>query len=352
MTATDTQPEHKLEISTSRGFPDWLAQQGASLAFSTYQAGKLFLTGSGRENRLSIFERSFSRSMGLAVSQDTQRLWLATLNQVYRFDNTVPDGGHYQDHDALYVPRMSWISGDLDIHDITLDKEGAPVFVNTLFNCLAKLEDGHSFKPVWKPPFISRLAAEDRCHLNGLASEGGVPRYATAAGRSDVVDGWRDQRCDGGMVLDVASGEAVCEGLSMPHSPRLHNNRLWLLNSGTGEFGYCDLTSGVFEPVAFCPGYARGLSFIGDIAVIGLSLSRGNRTVEDLPLKERLKDRGASPRCGLLFVDTNTGNALHWLRIEGVVTELYDVAVLPGVRRPALIGFKGDEINHIISVAL
>jgi uncharacterized protein (TIGR03032 family) len=166
-----------------------------------------------------------------------------------------------------------------------------------------------------------------------------------------VADGWRDRRANGGIAIDVTTGAIVAQGLSMPHSPRLHDGRLWLLSSGTGEFGHVDPASGRFEPVAFCPGYARGLAFVGDHAVIGLSLARENRTFTGLPLDDALAARDVEPRCGLAIVDLASGDMRHWVRIEGVVRELYDVAVLPGVRRPSAIGFKTDEVNHVISIA-
>ncbi len=231
-----------------------------------------------------------------------------------------------------------------------LGADGRPVFVNTLFGCLATVSDGHSFRPLWQPPFLTRLAAEDRCHLNGLAIEDGRPRYATAVSRSDIADGWRDKRVDGGVVIDVAGGAVVCEGLSMPHSPRLHDGKLWLLNSGAGEFGFVDLASGRFEPVALCPGYARGLAFVDGHAVVGLSLARENRTFSGLPLDGVLHTRDVEPRCGLAVIDLASGDMRHWLRVEGVVRELYDVAVLRGVRRPAAIGFKTDEVQRVISI--
>ena len=162
--------------------------------------------------------------------------------------------------------------------------------------------------------------------------------------------GWRDRRSNGGVVIDVSSGEILAEGLSMPHSPRIREGRLWLLNSGAGEFGFVDLESGRFEPVAFCPGYARGLDFVGDFAVVGLSLPRENRTFSGLPLDEALRARDTEARCGLAVIDLNTGDMVNWVRIEGVVRELYDVAMLPDVRRPALIGFKSDEVRHVISI--
>ena len=216
--------------------------------------------------------------------------------------------------------------------------------------CLAALSEAHSFKPLWQPAFISKLAAEDRCHLNGLAMRDGQPAYVTAVGCSDVADGWREHRADGGVVIDVNTNEIVCSGLSMPHSPRWHNGRLWLLNSGTGDFGYVNPQTGQFEPVCFCPGYMRGLSFHGDFALIGISKPRHNKTFSGLALDVNLKSRHAEARCGVQVVDLRTGDVVHWLRMEGVVEELYDVVVLPGVRRPMALGFKTDEIRRILSI--
>jgi uncharacterized protein (TIGR03032 family) len=343
--------EEKFALSSSRHFPEWLAGTGGSLAFTTYQSGKLFLLGVRPDGRLSVFERTFPRAMGLAVSADGRSLALATRNTIQRFDNVLPPGqGSAEGYDAVYAPHASWVTGDLDAHDLGFGADGRPVFVNTLFACIAAVSDGASFRPLWKPEFISRLAAEDRCHLNGMAMEDGKPLYATAVSRSDAADGWRDRRRDGGIVIDCESGAIVAEGLSMPHSPRLHEGRLWLLNSGTGEFGHVDLATGRFEPVAFCPGYARGLAFAGGRAVIGLSLARENRTFSGLALDEALAARDVDPRCGLAIVDLASGDMKDWVRIEGVTRELYDVAALPGVRRPSAIGFKTDEVNHVISI--
>jgi uncharacterized protein (TIGR03032 family) len=345
-------PQEKFALTTSRHFPEWLAGSGGALAFTTYQAGKLFLLGTRPDGRLSVFERTFPRSMGLAVTPDGRTLALATQYQIHRFDNVLPPGDADKNgFDAVYAPHAAWVTGDLDAHDVGFGADGRPLFVNTLFGCIAAVADGHSFRPVWTPPFLSRLAAEDRCHLNGMAVEAGRPRFATAVSQSDVADGWRDKRTGGGILLDCGSNEIVAHGFSMPHSPRLHGGRLWLLDSGTGRFGHVDLASGRFEPVAFCPGYARGLAFVGGHAVIGLSLPRDNRTFSGLPLDEALAAKGTEPRCGLAIVDLTSGDMTGWVRIEGLVRELYDVAVLPGVRRPSAIGFKTDEVKHVISIA-
>jgi uncharacterized protein (TIGR03032 family) len=344
-----------LEINASRQFTPWLLEQNLSIAFTTYQAGKLFFIGLQPNGRLSVFERTFERCMGLYAQGST--LCMSTLYQLWRFENILEPGEAHDNYDAVYLPQMSYVTGDLDIHDITLSQRIAEksepqslVFVNTLFSCLATVSETHSFTPLWQPPFISKLAAEDRCHLNGLAMRDGQPRYVTTVSQSDVGEGWRDKRADGGCVIDIESNELVATGLSMPHSPRWYRDKLWLLHSGTGEFGYIDLARGSFEPVAFCPGYQRGLAFHGDFAIVGISQPRHNKTFSGLALDEQLRAKDAEPRCGLLVIDLRTGDIVHSLRLEGVIEELYDVVTLPGVRRPMAIGFRTDEIRRVITM--
>ncbi len=351
MTNSAIPPEEKFAITTSRGFTAWLARSGGSIAFSTYQGGKLFFLGTSPSGALTVFERNFERAMGLAASADGQELLLATRYQLFRFRNALPAGAFSAGgHDRLFVPRQAWITGDLDIHDLGFDAQDRPVFVNTLFNCLAAASDGYSFRSIWQPGFIDQLVAEDRCHLNGLAMENGQPHFVTAVSRSNVSDGWRDRRRDGGVVIDVATGRVLTEGLSMPHSPRLHDGQLYVLNSGEGAFGRVDLDTGTFTPLAFCPGFARGMTFVGGHAVVGLSLARENRTFQGLGLDAALIQRDAQARCGLLVIDPVTGQTLEWVRIEGVVRELYDVAFIAQSRSPSALGFKTDEITRVISV--
>jgi uncharacterized protein (TIGR03032 family) len=296
-----------------------------------------------------VFVLTLERPMGLAF--DGSRLVVAGMTQITTFVDAAKSGGPMQEgYDALFVPQVAHYTGDLDAHDVGLEEGGGVIFVNTLFSCLAAVSASHSFRPLWKPGFVSRLAAEDRCHLNGLAMEAGRPAFVTAVAETDMADAWREHRTGGGVVLDVVSGEVACRGLSMPHSPRLHEDRLWVLNSGTGEIGVVNRETAKFEAVAFCPGYLRGLSFIGHYAVVGLSEPRGNRTFSGLPLQDRLAAAKAEPRCALYVIDTRTGDIVHWLRLEGVVTELYDVLVLPGIRRPAMIGFRSDEIRRVVSI--
>jgi uncharacterized protein (TIGR03032 family) len=356
-----------LEAQGSRHFLDWLAEARISLAFSTYQTGKVFFVGRKPDQGLAMFERTFNRCMGLWSSPDAQTLWLSSTFQLWRFERAPAAAAPYQPataegddagvpawtergYDVAYVPRVGYTTGDIDIHDIAVAEDGRVIFVCTLFGCLATLSERASFQPLWRPPFLSALVPEDRCHLNGLAMRDGRPTYVTAVADSDVVDGWRDRRADGGCVVEVASGEIVARGLSMPHSPRWHRGRLWVLNSGTGELGTIDLVEGRFEPVAFCPGYLRGLAFVGDYAIVTLSKPR-HVTFQGLELDNRLQQRGAEAQCGLQVIDLRSGTIAHWLRLDGsLVTELYDVVTLPGVRQPMALGFKTNEIERLLLV--
>ena len=83
-------PSEALAITTSRHFLSWLAGVNASLAFTTYQAGKLIMLGLKRDGKLGVFERSFARSMGIGVFANARSFVLATQWQIIRFDNILP----------------------------------------------------------------------------------------------------------------------------------------------------------------------------------------------------------------------------------------------------------------------
>jgi uncharacterized protein (TIGR03032 family) len=337
----------KIEKSCSRGFGPWLSKNGLTVAITSYQSGRLYLVGSEPGGRVSFYERIFERAMG--VVGNSQRLFLGSLYQLWRFENVLRKGELANKmYDRCYVPRNAQTIGDVDIHELGIRKNGKVVFVNTKYSCLAELDPVHSFKPIWKPPFISKLAPEDRCHLNGLAMKDGVPKYVTAVCKSDSVDGWRDRRQDGGVVIDVETDEIVCEGLSMPHSPRWHNGKLWVLNAGTGYLGWVDFGTRKFVPFTFCPGFLRGLSLHGNVAAIGISKPR-NKRFEGLALDDELSKRDADPWCGVQIVSLDNGDVLHWARFEGDINEIFDVCILPGVRNPMLVGLKTADIRELIT---
>lgn len=344
-------PEEKVAYSISPGFSAFLGSNRIALAVSSYQSGKFYLLGQNVDGGLMVHERFFRKAMGICVSnKDT--ILLATLFQVIKFKNAFHRGQQINNlFDACFVPREIFVTGELDAHDIGQLADGRPVFVNTLYNCLATPSERHSFTPIWKPPFVSKIIKEDRCHLNGLAMEDGMPRYVTAVSKSDTIDGWRDRRFDGGIVIDVQSGEIVATGLSMPHSPRLYRGRLWLLNSGTGEIGWVEpgrSSDEAFQPLAFCPGFVRGLAFHGKYAFVGLSKPRYER-FEGLALDKKLTETDSEPWCGVQVIDLDTGACVHWFRIDGPVGELYDLGVVPGVVRPMALGFATNEILGLIT---
>lgn len=340
--------DNRLEINASRQFTSWLYESKISLAFSTYQAGKLFMIGLNPEGRISVFERNFERCMGLLSHGNG--LYLSTLYQIWRMENILEPGQLHNGYDALYVPQVSYVTGDVDAHDLGIAENGRLIFANTLFSCIAEVSETHSFKPIWNPSFITRLSAEDRCHLNGLAMRDGKPAFTTAVSTTDIHEGWREHRQRGGVAIDVEKKSVICGGFSMPHSPRWYQGKLWLHDSGNGYFGYVDFASGKFEKIAFCPGYLRGLAFHGDFAVVGLSRPRNNKTFEGLALEDRLKEKNVAARCGLQVIDLKKGDIVHSLSMEGIVEEIYDVVVLSGIRRPSAIGFKTEEIRRTVSM--
>jgi len=337
----------KVDKSCSRGLAQWLVANGISLAITSYQSGRLYLVGSDAAGRVSFYERIFERAMGIVGN--AQRLYLGGLYQLWRFENVLRANEVIHDqYDKCYVPRNAQTIGDLDIHEIGVRKDGRVVFVNTKYSCLAELSLTHSFKAIWKPNFISKLAPEDRCHLNGLAMVEGEPRYVTAACRSDTVDGWRDRRHDGGVVIDIDSDEIVCEGLSMPHSPRWANGKLWILNAGTGELGWVDFATKSFVPLTFLPGFLRGLSIIGNTAAVGLSKPR-NQRFEGLQLDSELAKRDAEPWCGVQIVSLVNGDVQQWIRFDGDITEIFDICILPNVRNPMMVGLRTADVRELIT---
>ena len=344
VTQGDSAPPYVVQASP--GFAAWLHATGNALAITTYQIGKLFLIGAPEPDRLSVTERTFPRCLGVVSSGSS--LYLAGAHNILRFENVVPPGQQLEGHDAVFVPRVSWYTGDVFAHDLGVLPSGRPVFVNTLFSCLATVDEQSSFRSVWQPPFVSALRPEDRCHLNGLGMRDGLPRYVTVAGTGDSARAWRENRVGNGCIIDIASNEIVASGLTMLHSPRWHDGRLYVCNAGTGEVGEIDLTRGRFEPIAACPGFTRGLAFMGGHILAGLSLPRQHRDFSGLPLDERLTQNGQEPRCMIQVIDPARGEAAHWLALGGVVRELYDIACVEGARAPMVVGMGRGPIDRLI----
>lgn len=317
----------------TKNLPALLEGLGASLLVSTYQAGKVVAIAS-RGDELALSYHNFERVMGLAVAPGRiavgarAQVWL--LRDAPEIAHQVgPDGRH----DACYLTRSSQYTGEIQGHELAWSGDDLWV-VNTAFSCLCTLDPKHSFAPRWRPPFISGFAAEDRCHLNGLAMVAGKPKYVTVLAESDQPQGWRKVKASGGALIDVASGQAVARGFAMPHSPRVHDGQTWLLHSGVGRLVVVDPVTGRHDDVVELPGYTRGLAMLGPYAFIGLSKIRETSTFGGVPIAERRDEL----KCGVAVVDLRTGRLAGRLEFISGVEEIFDVQVLPGVRAPALSG--------------
>jgi uncharacterized protein (TIGR03032 family) len=345
----DTAPDG-IEMVASDGLAAWLDDQKVSLVFGTPPA-KLWLVGVDDSGELAVFDRELDKCMGLAAD-GTDRVWLATRYELWRFENVLLPGHRTDEgHDRVFVPRRMYATGDVNAHDVAVEGSGRDLWVNTRFGCLASSSETCSFVPRWWPPFLDGPVPGDRCHLNGLAMRDGVAAWVTCVSRSTDVDGWRWGRRDQGSVIDVATGEVVVTGLSMPHSPRWDGERLWVANAGSGEIGIVDTVAGTWQPVAFAPGFLRGLCRVGDYAVVGSSKPRHGDLYSGLELDDALERHGEEPRLGLFVIDVRTGAIAEWMLIEGAIRELFDVIALPGVKRPMALGLVSAEIEERIWLA-
>jgi uncharacterized protein (TIGR03032 family) len=331
----------------SSAFPALLEQLGITLAVTTYQAGKLMLVRSAG-GKLSTLLRSFDQPMGLAVDDTLDRMVVGTKRMVWML-RSVPDIAPQLDppgrHDHCFIPRAAHVTGDFRSHEIALI-DGKPWIVNTRFSCVCTLDDDdYGFVPRWRPPFIDQLAAEDRCHLNGMAVRDGRIRYLTALGESNQPQGWRENKVRGGIVIDFGSGETIARGLAMPHSPRCYRDGVFILNSGHGNLSTLDPATGRYESIAEMPGYTRGLAFCDRYAFVGLSKIRESNIFGGLPIADRYDDK--QRKCGVYVVDLVTGKVAAFLCFESGCDEIFDIQVLAGVRWPSVVGFQKETLDGI-----
>jgi uncharacterized protein (TIGR03032 family) len=323
----------------SANLPAILHSLHCTIAISTYQAGKVILLSAVDPHKLIQLPRSFSKPMGIAI--DHNRLALATQNEVVIFNNAHRMASNYPNqpntYDALFLPRSTYFTGEIDVHDLhwTTDRLWA---VNTRFSCLAFIDHNHSFSPQWKPYFINQLKPDDQCHLNGVAFEGDVPKYITALGQTNTSGGWRANKANGGIVMDVQQNNIIAEGLGMPHSPRLFDGQLYILESASGNLSKIDPSNGEKEVIISLDGFVRGMDKIGDYLFIGLSkLREKSKSFSDLPIARK------SVFCGLVVLHLPTAKIIGHLKYENSVEEIYDVRIFPGMRRPNLLSHQKKE---------
>ena len=325
-----------IRCSHSENLPALLTELRLSVLISTYQTGHLVVVAA-RQGRLVLTFHQFERAMGIAVKPGT--IAVCTRKEVW-FARNAPDiaaklepRGSY---DACFLARTAHFTDDIQAHEAAWVGNEFWV-VNTLFSCLAALHPSYSFAPRWRPPFVSALRPEDRCHLNGLAVVDGQPRYVTALAETDSPQGWRAVKATGGCLIDVPTGRSVVRNLSLPHSPRVAGDQIFFLHSGNGRMDVANPSTGDVSTVADLPGVTRGLALHGGYAFVGLSKARP--TLDGVPIvaqRDQLK-------CGLWVVDVHTGKIAAHLEFRTGVDEVFDVQVLPGITSPYVSGPSADR---------
>lgn len=350
MTLTNPLPEKAESFSCTytEKIPDLLMQLNCTLAISTYQAGKLILLSPKKGGGLVQLPRTFPKPMGIALDPTGNKLALACKDEVVVFANSPELGMHYPGkpgvYDSFYLPRQTFHTGPLDIHDLTWG--GNRLYaVNTLFSCIVTFDDAYSFTPYWKPSFITEIKPEDRCHLNGMAMENEKPRYATAFGKVNEKQGWKKNIGKGGLLIDIVSNEILLDDLPMPHSPRIINGKLFLLFSATGELAIADPENHRYEVIAKIDGFVRGMDHCGDYLFICLSKQRKqSSSTGKLIIGEKANSAGVT------VLHLPSGTVAGHIRYEDSVEEIYDIRVLPNKKRPNILNTSTPD--HRYSIAL
>jgi uncharacterized protein (TIGR03032 family) len=332
-------------LSYTPSLPELLTALDVSLALTTHQAGKLVLVSPAGADRLVQLPRNFTKALALGVDGD--RMALATRSEVVVLRNAPSLGASYpkqpRTYDGFYAPRVTHHTGPLDIHGLAWghqDGREALWAVATVFSCLATLDASASLVPRWHPPFISRLEPDDRCHLNGMAMDGGAPAFVTALGQGDAARSWRAGLPRGGVLVHVPTREVLLTDLPMPHSPRLYDGRLYALFSATGEVVRIDPERRTFDVIRRLDGFVRGLAFAGDYLFVGLSRLRPTASA----FKELEMSHKAN-QAGVVVLHLGTGAIVGTLEYKSSVDEIFDLAVLPGLRRPGVLGTH-DETHQ------
>lgn len=326
--------------------PEWVELQqsmGFTLLLGTRSLGDLHVVSVPNQGSVNFHVVKLPLCMGMAVHGDHLAVACATDIRLYHDLMSHPQVNSPV-YKRSYTPRSIHLTGDVDAHELAFNAQGEPLFVASKYSCIATTSSTHSFKSVWKPSFIDRLLPEDSCHLNGLCMENGELKYVTLFAATAQPNGWRDLPFNSGMVWSAPDQEAVCTGLVQPHSPRLYNGELYVLNSGAGEFGRIDLATGKYDCIAFVGGYGRGLSFIGDYAVFGISKPRHDGYIPDFPLHDRLKALNTTDKCQLIAVNLKTGNVIQAVTFEGAAREFFDTVIIPDCRHAVVLSL--EEAQH------
>ena len=332
--------------TASKSFSNLLESSNSSVVISTYNSGQVIFVRAS-EGGLNAEFKGFSAPMGVAVNAN--KLAVGTQNSVLTYSNQPPLSQFVEPpgkSDKVFAPRTTVFTGQIDIHEMEFG-EGKDAddlwFLNTSFSCLCKLDMNYSFHPVWKPSWITDLAPEDRCHLNGMAMVDSIPRYVSALSQTNTKMGWREKKGVAGVIIDTVSNKVIAQGLAMPHSPRWYDGKLWILESGKGSLATVSVETGEVTTIATLPGFTRGLNFIGPYALVGLSQVRES-VFKNLPITSQKEERN----CGVWIVDIRNGEIVGELKFSGMVKEIFDVKVLHNTKWPTILDEPALVQSHFV----
>jgi uncharacterized protein (TIGR03032 family) len=316
----------------AEGFAEALAGRGTVVVLS--RADSLACCLSEDDGQVRIVVQRLPGPMGLAI--DGERLAIGCATDV----RVMVDVSGPGDDERWFMPAGVRLLGAVSIHDLAWDDDGALWFTNTLFSTVCSIGEV-GFQPRWRPAFIpDEAAAVDACHLNGMAFDGRHVRFATALAATGEANGWRRQGPDAGVLLDDR-GEVLLDGLSLPHSPLLHDGRLFLLESGRGRLragASAETTLAEFD------GVTRGLAAAGDRLFIGQSPVRASSGATTEVLSRRFPRKQAST---VLACDLR-GNRVASLALP-FISEISSVHVVPGGRANFL---RADDPSRMTTFAI
>ncbi len=327
--------------------PELLLSLNCTLALTTYQAGKVvFISPNPDKERLTTLPRTFQKPMGIAVKED--KMIIASKDEVIVLENSRDLAVHYPNkqntYDSLWLPRVTFYTGQVDMHDIAFGTDGIYA-INTSFSCLCKVDGNYNFTPIWQPPFINKLVSEDRCHLNGLVMVNGNPKYATALGTSNTPQGWRDNIVNGGVLMDIEANEIILNKLAMPHSPRMYNNELYMLLSASGEFVKVNIEEKSYEIIKKFEGFCRGLSIYNDYAFIGFSKLRKNSSTF-----AKLEFSDKANFAGIKIIHLPTQAEVGEIIYQTSIDEIYEVEILANMIRPNILNTINDIHKYSLAI--
>jgi uncharacterized protein (TIGR03032 family) len=148
--------------------------------------------------------------------------------------------------------------------------------------------------------------------------------------------------------MDVQSNEIIARGLSMPHSPRWHHGKLFVLESGNGGLGTIDEKTGKYQEICRLPGFTRGLDFDGSFAFVGLSQVRESAIFSGITIAEMKQEDRC---CGVWVIDIRSGQIVGFVKFTQSVQEIFAVQLLRGMVWPDVLSEDPKRISECYELA-